>query len=138
MLGGCTSRCRPASGEVAGWPLDRRVEESGRATSIEASAVFVSVGNAESFPKGLLTHCSWPLGAQQLSGIQRTLEHHCEFAVSRGGLAIRKGDEPDCKVESFAPGESGRDGIRQHDVAATQRRSRILSILQVSHGRIIT
>src|SRR5271157_1629874 len=45
MLGGCTSRCRPASGEVAGWPLDSRVEESGRATSIEASAVLMRGGD---------------------------------------------------------------------------------------------
>src|SRR5271157_4597854 len=54
MLGGCTSRCRPASGEVAGWPLDSRVEESGRATSIEASAVLMRVGNSGSLPGSLL------------------------------------------------------------------------------------
>src|SRR5208282_2244086 len=115
MLGGCTSRCRPASGEVAGWPLNSRVEESGRATSIEASAVLMRVGDSGSLPGSLLPRCSWPVGAHQLAWIQRTLEHHCEFAVSRGGLAIRKGDEPDCKVESFAPGKSGRGGVRQGD-----------------------
>ncbi len=71
------------------------------------------------FQNGLTTHCSWPVGAQQLSWTQRTLEHHCEFAVPRGGLGMRKGNEPDRKVESFAPGEPGRDGIRQGDVAAT-------------------
>src|SRR5271157_5604411 len=100
MLGGCTSRCRPASGEVAGWPLNSRVEESGRATSIESSAVLMRVGDSGSLPGSLLPRCSWPLGAQQLAGIQRTLEHHCEFAVSRGGLAIRKGDEPSARLRA--------------------------------------
>jgi hypothetical protein len=107
-LGGCTSRCRSASGEVAGSSLDSRVEESGRATSIEASAVLMRGGNCGSLPGSLLPRCSWPIGAHQLSGIQRTLAGAKGTGVVLGLIGEarrREGEIPNCSGRLHHPGK---------------------------------